>query len=81
MTRGQATDAYNLVCRIEELEKFVETLNEAEKISIKIDYSKSKHIDSIYSFTLYSGEIDDIKEILAVFTKKLESLNKQLEEM
>lgn len=81
MTRGQATDAYNLVCRIEELEKFVETLNDAERITINIDYSKSRHIDSTYSFTLYSGEIDNIKEILAVFTKKLESLKKQLEEM
>lgn len=81
MTRSQATDAYNLVCRIEELEKFIETLNEAEKISIKIDYTKGKHIDSSNSFTLYPGDIDDIKEIFVVFTKKLESLKKKLEEM
>ena len=81
MTKEQATDAYNLVCRINELEKFVKTLNDAEKVSINIDYTKSKHIDSTYSFTLYSGDIDDIKEIIAVMTKKLDTLKKKLEGM
>lgn len=79
MTKEKATDAYNLLCRIEELEKFVETLNDAEKLSIKIDYSKSYHTS--YSFTLYPGDIDNIKEILAVMTKKLDTLKKQLEAM
>ena len=81
MTKEKAIDAYNLVCRIEELENFVETLNDAERLSLNIDYSKGKHISSTNSFTLYSGEIDTIKEILAVMTKKLDTLKKQLEEM
>lgn len=81
MTKEKVIDAYNLVCRIEELEKFIETLNDANKVSIKIDYSKSKNISSTYSFTLYDDEMDDIKEILAVMTKKLDTLKKQLEEI
>lgn len=81
MTKEKVIDAYNLVCRIEELEKFVETLKEAERVSINIDYSKCKNANSIYKFTLYKDDMDDIKEMLAVFTKKLESLKKQLEGM
>lgn len=81
MTKEKVIDAYNLVCRINKLEKFIETLNEAERISINIDYTESWDTASSDSFTLYPGDIDEIKEILTVFTKKLESLKKQLEEM
>ena len=86
MTNEKAINAYNLVCRINELEKFVEALKDADKVSIKIDNNRDKH-DTNFKLTLYSGialfagDIDDIKEILAVFEKKLESLKKQLEEM
>ena len=85
MTNEKAINAYNLVCRINELEKFVEALKDADKVSIKIDNSDKHGTNlalTLYSgIALFAGDIDDIKEILAVFEKKLESLKKQLEEM
>lgn len=78
MTKEKVIDGYNLLCRIEELEKFVETLKEAERVSINIDYSKCKNANCIYKFTLYKDDMDDIKEMLAMFTKKLEALNREL---
>ena len=82
MKKESIIDGYNLLCRIEKLENFIQTLNKASSASICIG--------SVSAYSSYNGtreewkypvDENDISEIIFILNKKLEALNKQLEGM
>lgn len=74
MTKDQVIEHYNLVCRIEDLERFIKAMECAESVRI-ITEGKIESRDDRY---LASDEIIDIRNI---FQNKLNRLNEKLEKL
>ncbi len=79
MKKENIIDGYNLLCRIEKLENFIQTLNKASSASICVG--------SVSAYSSYNGtreewkypiDENDISEIIVILNKKLEALNREL---
>jgi len=81
MKKESVIDGYNLLCRIEKLENFIQTLNKASSASICIG-TVSASAYSSYNGTReewkYPIDENDISEIIVILNKKLEALNREL---
>jgi len=82
MKKESVIDGYNLLCRIEKLENFIQTLEKASSASICIGTTLSSSAYSSYNGTReewkYPIDENDINEIIVILNKKLEALNREL---
>ena len=77
MKKESVIDGYNLLCRIEKLENFIQTLNKASSASICIG-SVSASYNGTREEWKYPIDEKDISEIIVILNKKLEALNREL---
>lgn len=79
MKKESVIDGYNLLCRIEKLENFIQNLDKASSASICIGSTSAY---SSYNGTReewkYPIDENDISEIIVILNKKLEALNREL---
>lgn len=79
MKKESVIDGYNLLCRIEKLENFIQSLDKASSASICIGSTSAY---SSYNGTReewkYPIDENDISEIIVILNKKLEALNREL---
>lgn len=79
MKKESVIDGYNLLCRIEKLENFIQTLNKASSASICIgSVSAYSSYNGIREEWKYPIDENDISEIVVILNKKLEALNREL---